>query len=122
MENYKEKIAAILTRLADYYGRTLTPGQLDDYSEDLLDLEPDQIVQAIKIYKRDPKSERFPLPAALRAIIIKPVNSDQAAIDNMEKIWAAIGKFGWPNEANAKNYLGEYLSSFIDHYGGWVNL
>lgn len=124
--NRKIEIGMILTGLGEYYDKTLTPSQIDMYSDDLLDIEPDELVKAIRLYRQDSKNTRFPLPGQLRGLL-RP-SDDQQARDSVSRIISALHKYRDPyghskeRMENAKLLVGPLGWAIVQRMGGWVKL
>jgi hypothetical protein len=120
--NKRDQISEIIFALAEYYERQLTENQLAMYVEDLLCLEPEQLIESIKRYRNDPKNDRFPLPVKLKAMIGEAASPDDAARDSASRIIAAVSKYGWNNVEQAKAYIGELGWEVVKRQGGWQTL
>lgn len=120
--NKRAEIAKIIVALAEYYSRTLSTNQIAMYVEDLIDLEPQQLVDAVKKYRLDPKNEFFPLPVKLKAMIGQASSPDDFARDAASRILAAVSKYGWNNPERARDYVGELGWEIVKRQGGWMNI
>ena len=118
----KQSIKEILVGLSMYYQIELKPMQLEMYADDLMELTTDELKNTIQQYRRNPKNIRFPLPAALIAIAKPEVNPDHEAIEASNRIWAAIGMFGYNHPASAKEYIGELGWAVVKRNGGWASV
>lgn len=123
----KIEISELLTGLSEFYRSTpLTPSQLDMYSDDLLDIEPAELLKAIRIYRQDPKNKFVPLPAQLRALL-RPTD-DQQARDTISRIILALQKYGDPyghsteRMKKAELFVGGLGWAIVKRLGGWVKL
>ena len=113
-----QQIKLILNGLAEYYGVTLTPGQLAMYSEDLADIPVEALVRAISLVRQS--ETFFPKPAVIRS---KVFGSDQdAALEASNKIVEAMGRFGWTNSEQAREFMGEVAWDVVKREGGWTAL
>lgn len=65
------EIAAIITALAEYYSKNLSDTQLEMYTQDLSDISPEALKSAAVMYRTNPKNSFFPLPGALREILLQ---------------------------------------------------
>lgn len=61
----KSDISRIITGLAEYYDKNLSPSQIKMYVEDLSHLSPDTLAIAVRAYRMNPDNVFFPLPAKL---------------------------------------------------------
>ena len=115
----RDKVAKIVIALAEYYDKILSTTQLAMYVEDLVAIEPEDLIKAVRIYRNDPKNERFPLPAKLKAMVV-PANTDEdQARDASARIIASVSKFGPYQEQRAKEYIGELGWLVVQRQGGW---
>lgn len=116
------EIGKILTHLAEYYDKVLSPIQIKMYSSDLADLEPRELIHAVQLYRMDARNTKFPLPAILRASLY-PSDQDQAR-DIVAKVIEALSKFGTDRSSmdRAKVFLGELGWLLVKRLGGWERL
>lgn len=87
MKSNREQIAEIVGKLAEYYDKNLSRSQVAMYVEDLISLQPEQLVVAVQRYRRNPQNVFFPLPAKLVELA--------AAVDGrpgVEEAWALLPK------------------------------
>lgn len=115
-----QAIKLLLNGLAEYYGTMLTPNRLSMYAEDLDDLELDEIGRAIKLIRRDPAQNFFPLPSKIRECI--KGNARDEALEASNRIVQAMGKFGWTNPEGARAFIGELGWRVVEREGGWQGL
>lgn len=94
MNNQRLDIAKILTGLAEYYDKKLSPTQLALYVEDLMELSHEELLMSVRIYRNDPKNVFFPLPSKLKSIIRPAEDVESQAALIAEKIAHAISKIG----------------------------
>lgn len=120
--NKRAEIAKIIIALGEYYSRVLSENQIAMYVEDLIDLEPQQLIESIKKYRLDPKNEFFPLPVKLKAMIGQAQSPDDLSRDTASKIIAAVSKYGWNNPERARDYIGDLGWEIVKRQGGWMNL
>lgn len=134
-----------LVKLAAYYEKTLSPEQIQIYSEQLAqNLTDSECFQACRLYVDDPKNEFFPRPVSkLIALIKTPVAREDVAQNVSSLLMAAERKYGvhWAegffqeNEivyegkdmayrtwrAAALSVFGKTGLAVVDRYGGWKN-
>lgn len=101
--------------------------QIDDavlrmYAEDVSDLPFEMVMNALVTYRKDPRNRFMPLPAQIRDIVEPEESPDERAREIAARIEGAIVKFGHPNEAEARNYIGTDGWNIIQRYGGWNHL
>lgn len=116
--NYQNDVKKILIGLAEFYGVTLSTNQLAMYSEDLMDIEPEKLMAAVKLTR---KSEVFfPKPAVIRQKVFG--NTNDVALEIANKIVESMSRFGWNNSQMAKEFMGEIAWDIVVREGGWANL
>lgn len=115
----KKQIVEILEALAAYYREQLSPLQLAMYAEDLSCLTPEQLVEAVKTYRRNPANKFFPLPAALIGVIRPVENEADDGRDIASRVIAAVAKFGSYQAEGAKKHIGEIGWECVQRMGGW---
>lgn len=113
----RREIAKVVINLAEYYEKTLTDNQMEMYIQDLSDIPFPELLRAVELYRQDPKNDRFPLPAKLRAIIQLP--DDQKARDGVSRILSAISRIGPYRTKDAQEYIGELGWAVVKLQGGW---
>lgn len=114
------EIGKVLFNLALYYSYQLTEPQLALYVQDLIDMDFELLVKAVRLYTSDAKNEKFPLPAKLKCIV--QVTDEQKARDAASRIISAIAKVG-PYQGNeAKETMGELAWAIVQANGGWMQI
>lgn len=83
----KAKIAQQVLGLAEYYDKTLSPGQIEMFVDDLEGIDFEQLKIAAKRYRTDPANVFFPLPAKLIALVEQ--NDGRPGV---EEAWALCPK------------------------------
>ncbi len=116
--------------MAEYYGKEASMPLVEMYADDFeqAGCTLDQVTAAWKIYRRDPKNERFPLPSKLIAIL-NPVEDDRGIAERLvSTIITAVGRNGrdWgryyePDQFYEilKKDLGDLAFEVIRQRGGW---
>jgi hypothetical protein len=107
---------------AAYYQLKLDPQVIPMYAEDLRDLPLSEVLQAYKIWRRNPKHFRFPLPGQIRNIVRPEVNPENEAREAASRIVSAMTKFGYSNSNQAKLYMGSIAWRVVELQGGWSHL
>jgi len=119
--NDMEKIVGAIEALAAIYGKSLSPAAIAMYASDLLEVGADKALPALEVCRR--KMRSFPTIADVLAEIPGAVVDElDVARDIGNRIWDAIGRFGWTNQARAQEFLGEMGWSVVERMGGWQNL
>lgn len=116
----RTEIAKIIIGLAEYYEKELTETQLAMYIEDLLELSPQDLLRAVRLYRNHSNHDRFPLPNKLKAMIEPPI--DQRARDAVARILTAISRIGPYRSSEAKEFIGELGWEIVKLQGGWEEL
>jgi hypothetical protein len=117
-----QKRKLIWVSLGEYYQRPLTENQIRMYAEDTAAYPVEALIHAAKIWRDNPDNNRCPIPANLIQIINPTPSAQGEAVEVMNRIWEAIGKFGWPNPDGAKEFIGELGWTVVQRYGGWAAL
>lgn len=120
--NKLAEIMKLVAALGEYYDKALTPGQVAMYSQDLMELEPAQLAQAIISYRNDPRNDRFPLPVKLKSMIGVAVNPEDEAIQIAGRILAAIASVGPYQGQLARESIGEVGWQVVQMEGGWQTI
>ena len=118
----KTEYVKIVFALGEYYGKQLTENQLEMYSEDLMNLTPEELVFAIKAYRQNPDNKFFPLPGQLIGIIKPPMTATDEANEVASAILNSIGKDGHTNPERAKDRMGNLAWEVVQRMGGWLHL
>lgn len=139
----RQQLKAAFVTTALYYGATLQDEVLAMYVEDLADLPFPQLLEAMKAYRRSPKSRRPPLPADLRALVQGEASVEGRGREIAARLHGALVKYGytwtdgyfaggnrwfdgggkaWPTwrEAAVAELGGEDGAQVIDRLGGWA--
>lgn len=114
----------MLVKLASYYEKTLSPEQINIYAEQLHGaLNHQEMSHACKLYIDDPKNEFFPRPISKLIQLIKtPVSENDVAVDVASRVLEAVSRFGWANEGEAMDYVGEAGKMAVKRFGGWMHI
>lgn len=115
-------IKGLLVMASAYWREKLEDHVVEMYAEDLSEFSVEEIKAALSQLRRDPKVTRFPLPAVIASAIRPPQTADDAAKEAAARIMAAVPKFGWPNQAAAREYIGELGWQVVQMQGGWPYL
>jgi len=115
--NLRFEISKIVVGLAEYFEKKLTDTQMAMYVEDLIDVNPTDLMRAVRLYRMDSRNDRFPLPAKLKAMIQLP--DDQRSRDAAARILTAISRIGNYRNQDAKEFIGELGWEIVKLQGGW---
>ncbi|OPZ23075.1 MAG: hypothetical protein BWZ03_00649 [bacterium ADurb.BinA186] len=117
-----QKLKEVITLTAAYYGFNLRPEVLLMYVEDLSDFPEFEVISAYQAYRKNPKNRTMPLPAQIIGVLSPELTTDGKANEVASRIRSAIGKFGWPNPGDARDYIGELGWKIVERNGGWQTL
>ena len=117
-------LKALIIKNSMFYRDPLPDEMVQMHAEDLSDLPIDKITAAYSALRRIPKTRSMPLPADVRALIepSEPTTAADEARIIAAKIMSAVAKFGWPNQNEAKQFLGELCWEVVKLQGGWPRL
>ncbi len=119
-QDEKNKVAVHMAYLAGYYGgKELTKPVIAMMIEDLEDLNFEDVMNAYKSYRRNPKHTAFPVPAKIRDIVRPTLTPETQANEAASRIRQAITKCGWPDPISAREYIGELGWQVVMRAGGW---
>lgn len=107
---------------SEYYGQTLRAEVLLMYVDDFSDYNPARVIEAYKIYRKNPKNTRAPLPSQIISILNPEINDDAQAVSIAAKVIEAVSKFGWCNSQDAKNYIGDIGWMAVTAFGEWQHV
>lgn len=113
-------IFEILSMLADYYSVSISKNQFAMYVADLAHLTISEIKSAVQVYRRDPRNDRFPIPAKLTAIANPATEIQDVGVDTANRIVKALSMFGSYRVDEAKAWLGALAWAVVDAEGGWA--
>ena len=116
------ELKALIVAHSAYYGQKLDPTVIQMYAEDLADLPIEVLRRALHEIRRDPKVNRFPLPAVIRARVTPPEMDEDQARDAAARIITAIARCGWTNPDSAKAMIGELGWEVVQRQGGWRSI
>lgn len=118
--NHRTLLTEILIAFGEYYDRKLTTTQIAMYVEDLTALTPDELRAACKLYRQDPKNDRFPLPAKLIALVRPVASAEDIGRDTAAAIIDAVHRAGNNNSERAREIMGELGWAIVARMGGWA--
>lgn len=101
-------------------GRELGETMLNGYLAALDDLNPAQVLLALKDWIK--KGRGFPYPSEIREMILPEVSGDDHAVDVASSIIAAISTCGYTNPARAREMIGDLGWEVVQRFGGWRNV
>ena len=116
----RSEIAKIVTALAEYYNQSITQNQILMYVEEYADMEITLLMQAIRLYKKDPSCDFFPRPEKLKSMVI--LNDEQLGRDAAASIRSAIAKFGPYRTCEALRWMGTLGEAVCASQGGFEEI
>lgn len=111
----KQQLKELFVATALYYGQDLHNQALELYVSDLEDLPFAEVAQALKDLRREVRTTRCPLPAAIRAKLNPEVDPEARAALIANEIVEAIGRVG-PYRLPEFSYE---ASEIVRLEGGW---
>jgi hypothetical protein len=120
----RKHLKKLIAATAMYFGQTIEDLVLEMYCDDLNDLNFSDVCAGYKAARLDTKTRTLPLPSKIREIV-KPaqkLDDESAGLDVASRIIAAVSKFGWTNETEALESIGEIGRFIVAREGGWRNV
>ena len=117
-----QKLKALIIATAMYFGHEIPDAVLPLYAEDLSDLPFDDVYRAIGEIRRDPRTTRFPLPAAIREKALPGMNPESAALEAVSRVIRAVSRVGPYDLERARAMVGELGWEIVIREGGWENV
>jgi len=118
LDNYKK----IIIGLGEYYSKPLSDLQIKMYAQDLSSLPEDQLLEAVRRYRTNPKNVFFPLPAQL----IETINPQPDKLDEANEMCGAIidavRNYGATGIDEARESLGVIAWFAVERFGGWAGI
>lgn len=116
----RAKISQIIVGLAEYYDKALSVTQLSMYVEDLMDLSPEELLEAVRKFRKDPKNDRFPLPSKIRSMLESGADPEGEAHLVASRLAVAVtygtDRYG---AEKAKALVGKVGWAIVETSGGW---
>lgn len=119
-QNERNQLGLTLNALCNYYSRPANPQTIAMMVDDLSDFSLGEVMNSIKVYRRNPKNRVFPLPAQLIEIIRPQENTRNEAVEAAARIVEAVSKFGYSNPSEAKMFVGDLGWRVVERNGGWL--
>lgn len=116
----KKEIASLLMLRAELAGKVFSPQAISLMIQDLEGLNGDEIILVLKSWGKTQTG--FPFPSEIRNKIIPEISDRDNAVDVANIIISCVSKFGYTNEARAKNEMGELAWATAIRMGGWKHL
>lgn len=123
MESMKKLFMQRLGLLAKQCQYDMTPDLVGLYDRALQGFGYDKAVAAIEEAIMERRGQdRMPSIGDLRHRCCPEVLERDTAVEVSARVWAAIGRFGWNNPTDARNWIGEVGWYVVETNGGWVRL
>ncbi len=114
----KQQLKELFVGTALYYGQEVHDQALELYVSDLEDLPFPEVAQGLKDLRREVKTTRCPLPAAIRAKLNPEIDPEAHAALIANEIVHAIGRVG-PYQTP---YLSDEAMEIVRLEGGWQRI
>jgi hypothetical protein len=112
----KKELKQLFVSTALYFNHTIADTVLALYVEDLKDLNFDEVAQALGELRRDPKTQKCPLPAQIRAHLRPELSDGDRAMLAVSEIVEAVARVG----AYQKPQLSPLAEEVVKQEGGWM--
>jgi hypothetical protein len=114
-----QKLKETIILTASYYQKSIAPQVLEMYVEDLIDLQIDEVINAYRSYRRNPKNKFFPLPGQIREIVAPEKSPEAEGREIVENIKRAVAEFGYMRTSEALTFIGPVGAQIVRSMGGW---
>ncbi len=111
------KIVALLTAMAEYYGRNMSAAALEMMADDLSDLTFAEVQAAARAHRRGPRAAFFPMPGELLALL--EGDSATATTLALADLQGAIRDCGAYRQPRFEDPL---IQRTVIALGGWVEV
>lgn len=114
-----KELKILILGLAEIFGVELTEIRLRLYAEILGDLPIADVNAAIKCILADPSVKFFPLPAVIRQRAEEKTTIADATQELLSRALTAVVRFGYPDPAGARAYVGPHVWEALPGASGW---
>lgn len=112
------KRMAVLAQLTPHFELDDTGNLLGIYNSHLKAYGYERVCLALdEIIASRNARDPFPSVKEIKEVMDPQVDEKSLAVDTAERLWAAVGKFGWCNDPG--HTLGEIATEVIRRSGGW---
>lgn len=119
--NSSQKVLGYLAMLAEQCNENVSPSRIEFMTRKLLPLGADRV--AVALEKLLESARRFPTVAEVQSAMgITAETVEDKARETAERIWTAIGKFGYTDWKRAQEYVGEIGQAVVAMQGGWISI
>lgn len=115
----QQQLKGLFVATAMYFNHEIPDAALGLYVEDLVDLPFDQVAAAIREIRRDPKTTKCPLPAAIRARVTPESDPEADSVEAVGRIVHAVSRIGPYRTKDARAFIGELGWLVVQREGGW---
>lgn len=112
----------ILVGLAEVYGEDLTGPRLKAYLLVLKQIPTEEVLRAANQILASENTRKMPLPGQLLAICQPTLTAEEEAKEVAGRIIAAVPRYGYANQDEAKKYIGELGWQVVAMQGGWAEI
>lgn len=115
------KIVKLMIDMARFYGYELESRQLEMYAQVLKNFPEEIVLDCMGKYMRNPKNDRFPIPIhkVMADYLPKEPDKIDLAREASSRVLQSVGRFGWPNPTEAREFIGELGWRAVERMGGW---
>lgn len=110
---------AIILSASMFYREPISDEALLMYAEELSDIDPGLLLEALKDLRKDPKITRLPLPAVIRSRATPSLNEQDRARIIAARIITGVSKIGPYEISRTKEFLGPMGWAVVEAMGGW---
>ena len=114
--------AEVLIGMAEVFGETLTDTRLKAYLKVLRQVTVEELKRAGELILVDETLRRFPLPAQILAVCHPALSPEEESKEVAGRIIAAVPKYGYSNQEEAKAYIGDLGWEVVKMQGGWAEM
>jgi hypothetical protein len=119
----RQQIMLAYSALRDFFQVRISDRALENYADDLEDIDADTVVAALRQLRREPGRSKIPLPSEVRALTSDDTETiDDKAVALAGRVMQSIGKFGYMKGPEAHAWLGDAGWQIVIAKGGWYNL
>lgn len=116
----KTKLAKLYFEIGETHGRTISKDTLITLVNSFSDLDFTQVYSAMQDWLMN--GTHFPVPANIRQKVIPQMDDKDHALDCVNRIIAAVSRFGYTNSESAKEFIGSLGWETVQRFGGWKSL
>lgn len=117
--NEKLEVSKLWFATAKFYDKVLDQDMLNLLTSDVNDLNAQDVINALNLYRKDKKNKFWPKSSDVRELIIPSFSEESIGRDTSAKIIAAIPRYGYNNAIEARSFIGEFGWNIVKRLGGW---